>query len=192
MPEPYAYPGPHPAAATGHLPPLPQTPQPYPVLPLRKSKNGLIATLVIGAAAIALIAGGIGGIIGNHLATNAPASSSPSTHLPAAPAEQVHAETVDLCTRFAAGYRAMPSPQKTGFDVLPTANFISDALRDNPAADSSIRNAVSESLTLLRQHASAASGESLRGAIQPATTWTVQAANTADQRVWDLCRAYGS
>lgn len=188
------YPG---APRTGEvplLPPMPPMPQQVPpgyppAQPPRKSKGGLITGVIVGAAAIALTAGAIGGLIGNHMAT-APTAAAPAAP-PAPTAEQVHVATVDLCTRFAAGYRAMPSPQNTGFDVLPTANFIADALRDNPAADSGIRGAAEKSLLLLRQHAESASGEPSRGAIQPATGWTADAANTADQRVWDLCRAYG-
>lgn len=172
------------------MPPMQQMPPGYPpVQPPRKSKGGLIAAAIVGAAAIALTAGAIGGLIGNRMAAS-PAPAAP-TAPPAPSAEQVRAATVDLCTRFAAGYRAMPSPQNTAFDVLPTANFIADALRDNPAADSTIREATEKSLQLLRQHAATASGEQTRGAIQPAVGWTADAANTADQRVWDLCRAYG-
>jgi len=162
-----------------------------PAQPPRSPKGGLITAAIVGAAAIALTAGAIGGLIGNHMATgSAPAAAAPAAP-PAPTTEQVHAATVDLCTRFAAGYRAMPSPQNTAFDVLPTANFIADALRDNSAADSTIREAVDKSLQLLRQHAAAASGEQTRGAIRPAVGWTADAANNADQRVWDLCRAYG-
>ncbi|MFL0286821.1 hypothetical protein ACJH6J_20225 [Mycobacterium sp. SMC-18] len=183
---------PYPNTGEVRLPP-PMQPQPGypPAQPPRSPKGGLITAAIVGAAAIALTAGAIGGLIGNHMATgSAPAAAAPAAP-PAPTTEQVHAATVDLCTRFAAGYRAMPSPQNTAFDVLPTANFIADALRDNSAADSTIREAVDKSLQLLRQHAAAASGEQTRGAIRPAVGWTADAANNADQRVWDLCRAYG-
>ncbi len=179
---------PYPNTGEVRLPP-PMQPGYSPVPPPRSPKGKLITAAVVGAAAIALTAGAIGGLIGNHMATG-PAPAAPATP-PAPTSEQVHAATVDLCTRFAAGYRAMPSPQNTAFDVLPTANFIADALRDNPAADSTIREAAEKSLELLRQHAATASGEKTRGAIQPAGGWTADAANNADQRVWDLCRAYG-
>ena len=183
---------PYPNTGEVRLPPPMQPQHGYPpAQPPRSPKGGLITAAIIGAAAIALTAGAIGGLIGNHMATgSAPAAAAPAA--PTAPtSEQVHAATVDLCTRFAAGYRAMPSPQNTAFDVLPTANFIADALRDNSAADSTIREAVDKSLQLRRQHAAAASGEQTRGAIRPAVGWTADAANNADQRVWDLCRAYG-
>jgi hypothetical protein len=85
----------------------------------------------------------------------------------------------------------MPRPQNTGFDVVPTANYIADALRDNPAADTSIREAVTQSLKLLRAHVALASGEATAGAIQIPQGWTAEKANAADQQVWDLCRAYG-
>lgn len=183
---------PYPNTGEVRLPPSmqpPMAPGYPPAQPPRSPKGGLITAAIVGAAAIALTAGAIGGLIGNHMASS-PAPAAPATP-PAPTSEQVHVATVDLCTRFAAGYRAMPSPQNTAFDVLPTANFIADALRDNPAADATIREAVEKSLQLLRQHAAASSGEQTRGAIQPAVGWTADAANNADQRVWDLCRAYG-
>lgn len=184
------YPGP---GAMPPAPPTPPMPQFYPAPPApRKRKGGLIAAVIGGAAVVALTAGVVGGLIGNHMAGTTAAPPPPAATPPAPTAEQVSAATIDLCTRFAAGYRAMPSPQNSGFDVLPTANFIADAIRDNPAADGSIRDAVTQSLTLLRDHAASASGEATRGAIQPPTGWTAAAANAADQKVWDLCRAYGS
>lgn len=180
--------------ATPPSPPTPQMPHFYPPPAPPKRKGGLIAAIVGGAAVVALAAGVVGGLIGNHMASTTEASPTRAA-VPAQPeptAQQVNAATVDLCTRFAAGYRAMPSPQNTGFDVLPTANYIADAIRDNPDADGPIRDAVNRSLSLLRQHAANASGEATRGAIQPPTSWTAAAANEADQKVWDLCRAYGS
>jgi len=182
-----------PAAPSGRGIPLSSSTQPGypPAPPPRKSKGGLITAAIVGAAAIALIAGGIGGLIGNHMATApAPAAAAPATP-PAPTAEQVHAATVDLCTRFAAGDRAMPTPQATGFDVIPSYNYISEALRENPDADSAIRDAVADSLRLYRDQASKLSHEPTRGAVQPAIGWTASMANTADQRVWDLCKGYG-
>ncbi|MDO2394716.1 hypothetical protein [Mycobacterium avium] len=181
-----------PSAPGSYMPPLPPLPQAYPPPQPRKGKGGLITAAILGAAAIALSAGGIGGLVGNHIAGGSAAQSSPPAAAPAPTAEQVHAATVDLCTRFAAGYKAMPSPQNSGFDVLPTANYISDALRDNPAADTDVRSAITKSLALLRAHVAVAGGERSQGAIQTPTNWTAAAANDADQRVWDLCRAYGS
>ncbi|EUA09734.1 hypothetical protein I545_5972 [Mycobacterium kansasii 662] len=196
MTDQYTYP---PPVATypgrGAMPPAPPTPpmpQFYPAPAPRKRKGANIAAVIGGAVVAMLTAGLIGGLIGNHMAGTAAAAPPPAATPPRPTAEQVKASTIDLCTRFAAGYRAMPSPQTSGFDVLPTANFIADALRDNPAADGSIRDAVTRSLALLREHAASASGEATRGAIRPPTGWTAAAANTADQKVWDLCRAYGS
>jgi len=181
-----------PTAPRGGGVPFSSSTQPgYPTAPPRKSKGGRIAAAIIGVAAIALTAGGIGGLIGNHMATApAPAAAAPAAP-PAPTAEQVHTSTVDLCTRFAAGDRAMPTPQATGFDVIPSYNYISEALRENPDADSTIRDAVADSLRLYRDQASKLSHEPARGAVQPAIGWTASAANTADQRVWDLCKGYG-
>lgn len=188
-----AYPG-----GPGAMPPappapqMPPTPQFYPTPPPRKRKGGLIAAIIGGAVAVALTAGIAGGLIGNHLADTNAASPPPVATPPAPTAEQVTTATTDLCTRFAGAYAAMPSPQNTGFDVLPTANYISDALRDNPVADSDVRAAVTRSLQLLRDHIMVVSGTRAQGAIRIPDGWTASVANTADQKVWDLCKAYGS
>lgn len=180
-------------AGPGAAPPVPPTPPPfYPAPTPRKGKGGLIAAVIGGAAAIALTAGVVGGLIGNQMAGSTVASPPPTATPPAPTAEQVHAATIDLCTRFAGAYAAMPSPQNTGFDVLPTANYISEALRDNPQADSDVRAAITESLDLLRDHVAVISGARAEGAIQIPSGWTADAANDADQKVWNLCKAYRS
>lgn len=150
-----------------------------------------VTAAIVGAAAIALTAGTIGGLIGNHMATGPTPTAAAPAAPPAPTTEQVHAATVDLCTRFAAGDRAMPTPQNSGFDVIPSYNYIDAALRDNPAADPAVREAVVESLKLYRDQAAQRSHEPAKGAIQTNVTWSADMANTADQRVWDLCRAYG-
>lgn len=169
----------------------PQMPQFYSAPAPRKRKGGPIAAL-IGGAVVALTAGVVGGLIGNHMAGTTAAAPPPVAEPPAPTAEQVHAATVDLCTRFAAGYHAMPSPQNSDADVIPSLTYVTQALSENPFADSTIRGAMTESLKLARDQASKLTNEPARGAIQPATTWTAAAANDADQKVWDLCRAYGS
>ncbi len=175
----------------GTMPPAPPTPQFYPAPAPRKRTGGLIAAVLGGAAVVALAAGVVGGLIGNHMASTTSAQSpQPSMAVPTA--EETHVATVDLCTRFAAGYHAMPDTQSSAADVIPSLTYITQALSDDRAADSTIRDAMAESLRLARDQASKLTKEPARGAIQPATTWTAQAANTADQRVWDLCRAYGS
>ncbi len=181
----------------GSVPPPPGAPIPWPPPPARhddrRSHRGLVVAGVLAACLSVLVAGIVGVYVGSLTATKdqqavqaAPASptSAPPT------AEQVRASTVDLCTRFAAGYRAMPSPQNRGFDVVPTANYIADALRDNPIADPSIRNAITKSLEFLRDQAAALSREPSAGAIHIPQDWKAAPANTADQRSWDLCRAY--
>lgn len=169
---------------------MPPGPPFYPVPAPRKRKGGLVAAAVIGAAVVALTAGVVGGLIGNRMAGST-ASPPPAAAAPTPTAEQVKASTVDLCTRFAAGYHAMPSPQNSDADVIPSLAYITQALSDNPLADSTIRQAMTESLKLARDQASKLTNEPARGAIQPATTWTAAVANAADQKVWDLCRAYG-
>ncbi|MFV1501381.1 hypothetical protein [Mycobacterium kansasii] len=149
---------------------------------------------VIAACVAVFIAGIVGVYVGNRTATRdqptVQAAPAASASAPTPTAEQVRAATVDLCTRFAAGYRAMPSPQNTSFDVVPSANYIADALRDNPVADPAIRDAVTKSLALLRDHAAALSREPSAGAIHIPQDFRAAPANAADQRTWDLCRAY--
>lgn len=168
------------------MPPLMAPPRPTKPGPRR----GWIAAGITAAAVVVFGAGAIGVVVGTHLAStpSSPASSgSGSTTVTAA---QIKDQTVDLCTRFAAAERAMPIPQRSGFDVVPTTNYIADALRENPSADETIRAAVVDSLTGLRDHIADASGEPSKGAIQMPRNWSVDRANDADQRVWDLCRAY--
>lgn len=102
----------------------------------------------------------------------------------------MRAQTVDLCTRFATAYAAIPSPQNISADVVPAANYVADALRDNFAADSGVRAAVAKSLQLLRDHGAALSREPARGAVRPPTNWTAAAANAADDQVWAACNGY--
>ncbi|WP_131536374.1 hypothetical protein [Mycolicibacterium aromaticivorans] len=182
------YPGP---GATPLPPPTPSMPQFYPAPAPRKRKGGLIAAVVGGAAIVALTAGVVGGLIGNHMAGNTAASAPPAATPSAPTAEQVNAATVDLCTRFAAGYRAMPSPQKSSGDILPSYNYISEALNANPNADNAIRDAVAQSLKMARDQISNFSDQPRVGAIEPSKTWTAEAANAVDQHAWDLCKAYG-
>lgn len=178
-----------PPAPGGHRPPPPQS---YPPPPTRKAKGGLITAAIAGAAAIALTAGGIGGLIGNRITAGpaATASPQPAPPPPAPTAEQVHAATVDLCTRYVAANRALPSPQNNGFDVIPSYNYMAEALRENPSADSAIRDAVTESMRQTRDQAAHFSHEPAAGAIQPPITWSPTEATAAAQKVWDLCSAY--
>jgi len=179
--------------SAGHLPPpLPSPPQNYPTAP-RRPKGGLIAATIVGAAVIALASAGIGGVIGNHIAAGSTAQSpQPAATPPPPTAQQVHAATVDLCTRFAAANRAMPVPQNNGSDVIPTYTYMSEALQQNPAADDAIRVAVTESLRLARDQISHFSHEPANGAVQPSTNWSAAVATAASQKVWDLCSAYGN
>lgn len=187
-------PGPPPSAPQVHYTggpwqPVPQQPAP----PGGKPRRALLVTAAIVALA-AVFAAGIGGVfVGSRLNTE-PADQQQTQASPPAPTDaEVNAATVDLCTRFAAGSRAMPVPQNTGFDVIPTLIYISDALDDNALADPAIRDAVTNSLKLFHDQVSfLMKSDGARGAIQPVTDWTPEAANQADQRVWDLCRAYGA
>lgn len=196
MTDQYTYP---PPVATypgrGAMPPAPPTPpmpQFYPAPAPRKRKGANIAAVIGGAVVAMLTAGLIGGLIGNHMAGTAAAAPPPAATPPRPTAEQVKASTIDLCTRFAAGYRAMPSPQRSTGDILPSYNYISEALNANPNADNAIRDAVAHSLKMARDQISNFSDQPRVGAIEPSKTWTAEAANAVDQHAWDLCKAYGS
>ena len=139
--------------------------------------------LSVGAAA-GLIAGTQ---IWGRSGSDHPAASNP----PAAPsAAQVSAQTVDLCTRFAAGYDALPKTQSNPAAVLPTVSYIGAALNENAVADAGIRAAVANSVRGLQIEAAWLSHEPARGAIRPPVDPQDAQGNAADQRVWDLCRAY--
>lgn len=196
MTDQYTYPPPvatYPGrGAMPPAPPAPSIPQFYPAPAPRKHKGGNIAA-VIGVAVVAVLtAGVVGGLIGNHIAGTTAAPPPPAATPPTPTAEQVRASTIDLCTRFAAGYRAMPSPQRSTGDILPSYNYISEALNANPNADNAIRDAVAQSLKMARDQISNFSDQPRVGAIEPSKTWTAEAANAVDQHAWDLCKAYGS
>ena len=175
--------------------PGPPTPVPYPPVPLPPAppRRRWRTAAAVGAAMVCVfVAGAAGVLVGAHLSNTRPEPASQPPVVAAAPtSDQVRSATVDLCTRWAAGYRAMRVPQTTGFDLVPTINYISDALRDNLIADPGIRTSIVGSLGFMRQHAAVLSGEPPAGAIQPPPRgWQAEPANRAAQRVWDLCRAY--
>lgn len=157
--------------------------EPRPVAMRRRRVWGaafLVATFGMGLA---------GGLVGARL-NPPPAQSAPAVTAEPSAAE-VRAQTIDLCTRFAAAYAAIPAPQTASADIIPAANYVSDALRDNPIADPVVREAVATSLRLLREHGAALSHEPVRGAVQPPNGFQAAPANAADDRVWDACYAYG-
>lgn len=148
----------------------------------------------IGVAALLSAAFGMGlagGIVGSHVKSrDTPTPSAASTAKSSE--EEVRAQTIDLCTRYAAGYASIRSPQNEAADIVPAANYVSDALRENVYADSSVRAAVTESLRLLREHGAALSHEPARGAVQPPNGFRAAPANAADDQVWDRCWNYGA
>lgn len=190
MTNPYAPPSAFPQGTSSPSPQI--APAPSPPSPVRTGRRvgwwaaaiAVVLVLVAGAAALGV---GVGMKIADDRNVPAAAPSPP----PAPTAEQVRAATVDLCTRFVAAYEPIPTPQKTGYDLLPAINYIVDALRDNPDAEGSIRSAVADDVRLMREHAAALTRRPPDGAIRPPPTpWKADDANAADQRVWDLCRGY--
>ena len=176
--------------------PVYQAPQPDSSGPPRALSAGRPMSGVrkagLATAVIACVFGaGLAGVIVGIGATPTPASAPSTTPTSVKPsADEIRAETVDLCTRFATGIRAMPSPQKSTLDVIPTIDYVGAALSDNPNADGDIRAAVLEDLRLARAQAAALSGEPPAGAIQPSGGWTAAAGNDADEHVFKLCRAW--
>jgi len=195
MTDQYTYPAhvaTRPSAPGSYPPPLPPLPQAYPPPQPRKGKGGLIAAAIVGAAAIALTAGGIGGLVGNHMAGGSAPQSSPPAAASAPTAEQVHAATVDLCTRYVAADRARPVPQNNGRDTMPSYLYVSEALREDLAADPAIRAAVTNAMRFQQDQIAYFSHEPAAGAIQPPVAWSPEEATAASQKVWDLCKGYGS
>jgi|GEM_PF-3062710 hypothetical protein len=195
MTDQYTYPAhvaTRPSAPGSYMPPLPPLPQAYPPPQPRKGKGGLITAAIVGAAAIALTAGGIGGLVGNHIAGGSAAQSSPPAAASAPTAEQVHAATVDLCTRYVAADRSLPNPQNNGRDVIPSYLYVAKALQETPEADGAIRDAVIKVLKFEQDQIAHFSHEPAAGAIQPPVAWSPEEATAASQKVWDLCKVYGS
>ncbi|ULP45619.1 MULTISPECIES: hypothetical protein [Mycobacterium] len=132
----------------------------------------------------------MGGVaVGAHLAPR-PTTATPLPATSPPPPEVVRAQTINLCTRWAAAYAAIPTPQTRAADVVPATNYVADALRDNPAADTGVRAAMLKSLQLMRDQAAALSREPAKGAVQPPAGWTAAAANAADDQVWARCNGY--
>jgi hypothetical protein len=173
---------------TTYQPAPPATaPLPRALPPARPRRNARIA-LGVGMAMLSVFAAAIGGVaVGEHLNTRT-ASTAPTASAPSA--DQIRAATVDLCTRYATGYTAMPDSPSTSADVLSTLNYIGAALAENPAADAQIRTAVGASLNLDRGQAAHLSRTPAEGAIQPPEQWRGVEANAAAEHVWGLCRAY--
>jgi len=195
MTDQYTYPAQvaaRPSAPGSYMPPLPPLPQAYPPPQPRKGKGGLITAAIVGAVAIALTAGGIGGLVGNHIAGGSAAQSAPPAAASAPTAEQVHAATIDLCTRYVAADRSLPNPQNNGRDVIPSYLYVVKALQDTPEADGAIRDAVVKVLKFEQDQIAHFSHEPAAGAIQPPVTWSPEDATAASQKVWDLCKVYGS
>lgn len=180
-----------------HPAPLAYEPAAGPAAPQysRGSNVAQRAGMVAGIVVLVFTAAFAGVIVGAQITsrpTASPSAAAPSSgpHAAGPDPTQVRAQTIDLCTRFAAAYSAYPSPQKSAADVVPTANYISDALHDNPIADPGVRSAMTESLHLFRDHAAGFSHEPAKGAVQPPTGWTAAAANAADEAVWSACNGY--
>ncbi|MFQ2879839.1 hypothetical protein ACX9NJ_27965 [Mycobacterium sp. ML2] len=181
-----------PAPMPGSLPPGPCAPPPARTHSGRR-RRGVLRRTAVGAAFVACVFGaGVGGVaVGAHLWSRPTTGTTmPRPAAPAPAPEVVRTQTINLCTRFAAAYASIPTPQTRAADMIPAANYIADALRDTPVGDPGIRAAITTSLQLMRDHGAALSREPAKGAVQPPVGWTAAAANAADDQVWALCNGY--
>ncbi|MBN7324447.1 hypothetical protein I3U63_23315 [Mycobacteroides abscessus subsp. massiliense] len=163
---------------------------PYPGPPAPDNKPPRRGKLLLALAGTAVAAGLLGAILGTVTGLTIGANNA-EPHTPAAKpptAAEIEAANVQVCTRYAAAYVAMPSQQNSGMDILPIATEIADAVRDNPNADPRILDAVSRVAELTRQQAAALSREPQKGFVRPPTDWTAKKANEADEKAWNLCQ----
>lgn len=178
-----------PQPAYGHFANVGATPYPGPPAPPENKppRRGKLLALLGGTAVAAGLLGAVLGTV-TGLSIGAKNAEPPAAAVKTPTAAEIEAANVQVCTRFAAAYVAMPTPQNTGMDVLPVAAEISEAIKDNPSADPRILNAASGVLEQLRRHAAALSREAQKGFVRPPTDWTAQKANEADDKLWDLCQ----
>lgn len=161
-----------------------QYPEPPTGKPPRSGKFFIaIAATAVTAGVVGAVVGVVAGVVTSTRNAPEPATAKTPT------AAEVYAANVDLCTRFAAAYAAMPTPQTSGMDVLPVATAVEQALNDNPNADRIIRDAVGESNRLLQEHAATLIHESDKGFVISPKDWSVDKANAADKRAWDVCQS---
>lgn len=182
-----------PIAGSARPGPYPMPPAPPPTPPAGRRSGGVRRAATIAALVACVFGAGVGGVaVGAHLAPRPTTATPPPAPPPPPPPppEVVRAQTINLCTRWAAAYAAIPTPQTRAADVVPAANYVADALRDNPAADPGVRAAMLKSLQLMRDHGAALSREPAKGAVQPPAGWTAAAANAADDQVWARCNGY--
>lgn len=149
------------------------------------------AGLIVAIAAVAVGAGLIGAAIGAGIGVSVTARNGAAPASKAPTSAEVKAANVDLCTRFAAAYAAMPSHQSSGMDILPVATELRDAVTDNPHADPKLLNAINVVADLTRQQAAVLSREQPKGYVQPPVDWSADKANDASVKAWNLCQSAG-
>lgn len=170
------------AYAPGGVLPYPEQPSGKP--PRRTGLIVAVASVAVGAGLIGAVIGAAAGVSVAGRNSAAPVSKPPTS-------AEVKAANVDLCTRFAAAYAAMPSHQNSGMDVLPVATELRDAVTDNPSADPKLLNAINVVADLTRQQAAVLSREQSKGYVQPPVDWSADKANDASVKAWNLCQSAG-
>lgn len=135
-----------PPIAGSTRPGYPMPPAPPPIPPAGRRSGGVRRAATSAALVACVFGAGVGGVaVGAHLAPR-PTTATPLPATSPPPPEVVRAQTINLCTRWAAAYAAIPTPQTRAADVVPATNYVADALRDNPAADTGVRAAMLKSL----------------------------------------------
>lgn len=159
--------------------------------PPQPPKRSSRMAIVVGATAIicTLIGAVVGAVTGVAVTRDdAPAIAAPTE--PRAPtAEQVDAQTRDLCTRFLAAFAILPLKDPTGLDLVPVVSYARAAVEDNPAARPDIRDAIGDWVREGQDWVTVRGNETPRGFIDYPEGWTVDAANVASRQAVALCRA---
>lgn len=144
------------------------------------------AALAIGVAVGAVLSDGgnssaadtIGPVVTNESAAET-SSSTPS-------AAEVHAQDVALCTRYAVVNTTQPRTDRRALDILPAAAALENALVDNPHANTSVRAAIADVVSVYYARIAAYGEVRTRGLAEPPTHDLVNEQAAYDQ-VWTVC-----
>lgn len=163
---------------------------PYPGPPAPENKPPRRGKLILALAGTAVAAGLLGAILGTVTGLTIGAKNAePQTPAAKTPtAAEIETANVQVCTRFAAAYVAMPSHQNSGMDVLPVATELQAAVAENPNASPRVLNAVAQVAEYTRQQAAALSREEQKGFVRPPLDWSAKNANAASEAAWDICQ----
>lgn len=158
-----------------------------PVSPRKRSGRGGLISLV---AATALVAAGMGAVVGTIVTRSSTDSASQTgqpTNAASTPATgDTHAQNVGLCTRYAIVNGAMPTKDKKASDILPGVTALETALQEFPGASPDIREAVAGMVSAYYARMAAYGPIRQRGLAEP-PTHSAEAEQAASDRVWQIC-----